>query len=580
VIVSVQALRDAGEIDALDEHFAHAMCRLVACEDELVGLAAALASRAPGAGHVCADLRRLVATPVADESGAPVEGLEWPEPEMWLDRIRASGLVDEGAPLHLDEGGNLYLRRYWTYQGDLIDALKRRAAEVLEPEDGAALQRRLDQLFEAGLQRDAAELAVRRRLAVISGGPGTGKTHTVARIVALLQDQAPEHIRVVLVAPTGKAAARLQESLREATAGLPDDLGADLQLRAQTIHRCLGWRPDAPTRFRHDRDRPLPADVVLCDEASMVDLPLMAKLVDAVPDHARLILLGDRDQLASVEAGAVLGDICRRDATETLPDVPIAGCLVHLEKSWRFAEAPGIGQLAAAINAGDSEEAMAILDGEDFEDVSLIEASDEDHPEELIGSALVDGYRPLCSARTPREALAALGRFRVLCAHRRGRFGVDAINQSVRAQLSREGLVRPQGEWFPGRPVMVTRNDYPLDLFNGDVGVTLEDEPGRLRVYFEGVDGQLRSFHPARLPPCDTVYAMTVHKSQGSEFDDILVLLPSRGSRILTRELVYTGITRARSRVRIIADRSVLDEAIGARVQRASGLRAALWGAT
>lgn len=573
MIPSLDQLRDAGTLDPLDVHFARTACRLADDEHDELLLAAALASRAPGHGHVCADLRRLVTSPPADGEGAPIEDAAWPALEPWLTRIRASKLVAKDGPLHLDERGNLYPRRYWSYQDDVSRALSARAAEQLEVADPARLATRLAELFDGGLQQRAAELAVTRRLSVISGGPGTGKTHTVARIVALLQDQATEHLRVVLVAPTGKAAARLQESLREATGKLPEDLREGLQLRATTIHRRLGWRPDAPTRFRHDRDRPLPADVVICDEASMVDLPLMAKLIDAVPPEARLILLGDRDQLASVEAGAVLGDICNGEG-----DAPIAACLVHLEKSWRFAEAPGIGELARAINAGDADDAAAILDDETHAEVSRIDAPEGAHPDALVGDAVVAGYLDFTRAREPADALNALNRYRVLCAHRKGRFGVEAMNRLIRGRLAATGAISGRGDWYVGRPVIVTRNDYQIELFNGDVGVTLEDADGRLRVHFEGLDGAVRSFHPARLPPCETVFAMTVHKSQGSEFDEVVLMLPTRGSRILTRELVYTGITRAKARATIVSDETVLADAIGARIQRASGLRSALWG--
>ncbi len=540
MIPSLETLREVGTLGPLDAHFARTVCRLAGDDDSDIVLAAALASRAPAHGHVCADLRRLVLTPPADGEGAPIEGAQWPEIEDWLDRLARSPLV--AGPLRLDGEGNLYLRRYWSYQADLLEALTTRATEEIPVAHQERLSERLDLLFDGGLQRRAAELAVRRRLCVISGGPGTGKTHTVARIVALLQNQADGHIRVVLVAPTGKAAARLQESLREATEKLPEELGAGLQLRATTIHRRLGWRPDAPTRFRHDRDRPLPADVVICDEASMVDLPLMAKLIDAVPPTARLILLGDRDQLASVEAGAVLGDICHGEG-----DPPISKCLVNLSKSWRFAEAPGIGALALAINAGDAADALAILASQESPEVSRIDAPEDARPDDLVGQAVLDGYRDYTRTTDPRTALAALNRFRVLCAHRRGRFGVEALNRLIRARLVGAGLLSPRGEWYAGRPVIVTRNDYQIELFNGDVGVTLRDPQGRLRVHFEGLDGTPRSFHPARLPPCETVFAMTVHKSQGSEFDEVILMLPTRGSRILTRELVYTGVTRAKS---------------------------------
>jgi exodeoxyribonuclease V alpha subunit len=350
----------------------------------------------------------------------------------------------------------------------------------------------------------------------------------------------------------------------------------------------------------------------------MVDLALMTKLVEAVPTAARLMLLGDRDQLASVEAGAILGDICNvggvatswsRDFSslvdEVTGDAPsaasgsdqvvplISDCIYHLTTSFRFGEESGIGALSRAINRGDSEDAMAYLATEDtehpehdrYDDLDWVVVSDDvtvdAKPEVVLGRRMFEGYRPyLVLLHDPVAALAQFDRFRVICAHRRGSYGVDALNELVRAQLAREGLVSSRGEWYEGRPVMISRNDYHLGLFNGDIGLTVaERDTGQLRVHFLTANGEAtRSFHPARLPAHETAFALTVHKSQGSEFDEVLFLLPRQISPIVSRELLYTGVTRARRRVTLVGSAAVIREAVDRRVRRASGLRAALWG--
>ena len=583
MIATAEALLQADWLSPLDAHFAHTMARLSGSSDPLVLLGAAVASRAPAHGHVCAELPQLVLSPILDDEDQPLD-MSWPDLDTWLSALRVSGLIsrpDRPAPLVMDEAGNLYLWRYWDYQRRMISALHARSGAAAQVDEGL-LAIGLDKLFrdaEPGdLQRAAAEMAVRRKLAVISGGPGTGKTTTVVKVMALVEEQLPEPARILLVAPTGKAAARMQESVQSQLAQLeaPRVVKAVLEeVEATTIHRRLGWRPSSPTRFRHGRDNPLQADLVIVDEASMVDLALMTKLVEAVRPQARLVLLGDRDQLASVEAGAILGDICAAPS-DTAQD--LAGSIVHLRRSWRFDDTSGIGNLARSVNAGDATRALEILDGGEHASVALLPSGPQSRPDQLLGDRLVQGYRRLAQARDPAQALAALSDFRVLCAHRRGRFGMEALNRLAREQLSRAGLIEGYGDWFHGRPVIVTRNDYGLGLFNGDTGVAMHDEEGRLRVWFEGSGGALRALHPARLPACESVYAMTVHKSQGSEFDRVLLLLPQQPSPILTRELVYTGLTRARSSVTVVSSAEVLRSAIEGRIQRSSGLRAALWG--
>jgi exodeoxyribonuclease V alpha subunit len=542
----------------------------------------------------------------------------------------------------LDGSDRLYLARYWRFEQDLAAALARRSTTWAPGVDRDRLAADLRRLFPAApsgpdWQRVAAALAVLRNLTVISGGPGTGKTRTVAAILALLAGQSGGRApRVGLAAPTGKAAARLAQSIRRVRAELPLDEAerAALPEEAATLHRLLGVVPGR-SGFRHDAGNPLHLDALVVDEASMVDLPLMARTVAALPAHARLVLLGDRDQLASVEAGAVLADICgpashpgySADVAGALqqvtgfevptatqgPAAAVADALVVLRRSYRFGEASGIGALAARVNAGDAAGALELLasagprgspcsppgPGEVVAPAPADPERGASAPSEsgrrpdlqfrpvleaeratLVGREVVPHFRALFEASGPGAALTALGRFRVLCALREGPWGVGALNALIERGLERSGLVPRERPWYPGRPVMVTRNDYALGLFNGDVGVLWPDPEagGQVRAFFEVPGGGLRRVPPARLPPHETVFAMTVHKSQGSELDEVLLVLPDRPSPVLTRELLYTAVTRARQRVQVWGNEAVLVAAVQARVRRASGLREALWG--
>lgn len=609
-----------GVLTRLDQQLAVALGRLVPGTADEVLLGAALASRAIRHGHVCADLTRLGELPlVAAERGTDEAPVELPAPEAWCEALRQSELVasevteQSPRPLVLDGSGRLYLYRYARYERRLAESIARRAARSMEV-DGKALGYGLRRLFclgdlpeEADRQRLAALIAALRSFAVISGGPGTGKTYTVAKILALLCELAlaagepPPRIR--LLAPTGKAAQRLGESIDAAlTSGaldVSDAVREAIPRTASTLHRALGYQPHTPTQFRHDSRDPLPADVVLVDEASMVDVALMAKLVDAVPDDARLILLGDKDQLASVEAGAILGDIygrrtddgfsaafareVERQVGEPLvvssahPEAGIQDCMIHLSYSFRYGEGSRLDEVARAIRADDADRVVQLLAGTE---PRWLRPLDESHDlEQVLGSMVVEAFAGLAAAAVP-EKLALLERFRILCVHRRTRFGVEAVNAFVEELLSRRGFLDAAGEWYDGRPIMVTTNDYALELFNGDVGVIGRAEgTGELLAFFPARDGAgLRSLPPARLPAHETVFAMTVHKSQGSEFERVALLLPEQASPLLTRELIYTGITRAKTRVDVCGSEGVLREAVGRRIERPSGLADALWG--
>ena len=609
-------LLDAGALGPFDVHFGRAVVRLAGGDDPLVVLGAAAASHATGAGHVCVDLPALAGTAVATQDEPGDDPPRWPTLEPWLEALRGSLAVGDGTrptPLVLDAAHRLYLTRYWRYEDDLARRLLARARERVDGVLEGLLADGLKRHFgppppgeKSDLQRLAAATAVLRRLAVVSGGPGTGKTATVVRILALLAEQAraaghpPPRVR--LAAPTGKAAARLSESIRDTLAGGgAGDAAADLPSQASTIHRLLCKRWDAPNRFVHDRDNPLPVEVVVIDETSMVDLALLAKLVQAVPGSARLLLLGDRDQLASVEAGSAMGDIgntgraidrtagfatrLARVTGQAVPGTPVerdAGglgdCVVQLVHSYRFGPDSGIGRLAAAVNQGEADEALALLRDPGLTDVLLVEVPDEASIEPRIVPWLQRGYADYLAAVGAAERLGALDHFRVLCAHRRGPGSVEAINALAEAEFSRAGALRPGPTWYPGRPVLLTRNDHPLGLFNGDVGVIATADGGGIEAVFAGVDGGTRALAPSRLPPHETLFATTVHRSQGSEIDEVLVVLPLRPSPILTRELLYTAITRARARVMICASEAAVRAAIGRCHRRTSGLRERLWG--
>jgi exodeoxyribonuclease V alpha subunit len=617
VIPDLEELRDRGFLSSLDLHFARALERLSGESRAEVLLAAALVSRQVAERHVCLDVGRPPA--LVDEEGRPLDDRAWPDARAWLESLRSSKLVEESAavrapeppPLVLDQGNRLYLRRYWDHQQRLASEISRRARETRPEVDLDVLREGLGRLFDPpsgngpDWQRVAALTAVLRSFCVISGGPGTGKTFTVAKILVLLAEQAlarNERLpRMTLVAPTGKAARRLSEALQRARRDLrsSDAAKQGIPEAASTIHRALGMGFGSIARFRRDEDNPLAADVVLVDEASMVDLALMARLVRAVPRRARLVLLGDKDQLASVEAGAVLGDVCntggtrsysaawveqvRRLSGDSLPIQPTAprqsgiwDSIVELTRSYRYGEESAIGRLARAINGGRADEALDAIAESGPGAVSLVEPGPEEGVVPAVGDWIVDRLAACLREPDARRRLAALECFRVLCAHRRGRFGVEALNGLVERSLVERGMLGEGGA--SGRLVLVSRNDYALRLYNGDVGL-MTDRDGASLALFLGENGAERWLSPSRLPAHETAFAMTVHKSQGSEFDDVVVLLPEEASPVLTRELLYTAVTRARRRVVLHGSRAVFRQAIERRVERMSGLRELLWGA-
>ena len=601
---TLELLYQKGLIDALDLEFARFMGELAGDSSRELLLGCALASRVVDQGDVCLDLDQaagqLLLRPELDRNAVFA-----PELGAWrraLQRSRVVGAPGELKPLVLDGRDRLYLYRYWNYENLLAAELRQRVGQIYEV-DEARLRDGLQRLFPSARQavdwqKVAAALAVLRGFSVISGGPGTGKTTTLAKILALLIEQGDGKApRIRLAAPTGKAAARMQEALlasKENLAGLlePAVLAA-IPTEASTLHRLLGPQPDG-VYFRHNQDNPLNLDVLVIDEASMVDLALMTKTVWALPPQARLILLGDKDQLSSVEAGTVLGELCAQvggysssfagrlsaltgeavepaaTASPLLPDATVL-----LQHSYRFSGDSGIGRLAEAVNRGD-EAAIKALHRQNLSDVCWYMAPPEAAEQDLL-EWMLTGYKPYLQQVHEQasvvEIFAAFQDYQVLCPQRVGPTGVEQLNELVETVLKAR-LRRSHSEWYPGRPIMITRNDYQLRLFNGDIGITLPDPDNeeRLRVYFQGSDGVVRSFPITRLPAYEPVFAMTIHKSQGSEFDEVLLVLPLEDSRVLTRELIYTGITRAKQKLAVWGSLDILLQAVRRPIQRSSGL--------
>lgn len=558
--------------------------------------AAEAVSLATGAGHTCTHLDSAF----ADENTAQVR-----------ERLLASGVVTTPASLHalplvLDDDGRIYLHRYFDYERRLADRLLAAARNPPSEHAPDAIER-LAELFAPPIgspapcpdwQRVAAALALSRRLTVISGGPGTGKTTTVVNVLACLIEQQPG-CRIALAAPTGKAAARMMEAVSARASTLPDAVRDRLPVEAQTIHRLLGVTPRGDG-FRHHTGNRLPIDVLIVDEASMLDLALATHLLEAVPDQARIILLGDKDQLAAVEAGAVFAEVsadpsldeATRAEVATLCGVdpavirlpltevrtPLSNTTVWFTETHRFAKDSEIGALAQAINAGDPAAVTALLRANTDGSLRWL---DDDH---RLMAHVREGYAAFVDALcTHTDDIAAVIRafdsFRVLCAVRDGTRGVQTLNQHcellVRTTIA--GLPSPPaGPWYPGRPVMVLRNDYIVKLFNGDVGIALPDEHGDLQVFFPRPDNTFRAVAPARLPEHETAFAITVHKSQGSEFDRVVVVLPEHHSAVATRELLYTAATRARRQVTLCGSAAALERAVSTPTRRHSGLVARL----
>ena len=570
--------KTATPLTGLDLAFARMMQGLQASNDERHLWLAALASHQWGQGHACLDLQNWP-TQAADLLAWPAAALQAIPPQLPEALASLPWARGSHSPLVAHEQ-RLYLRRAWDAEQSIRQCLM--ALQGLTPATPPNWQQHLDALFEPDpqdMQRAACAHAVQHTVTLITGGPGTGKTTTVVKLLRLLQATSAAPLRILLTAPTGKAAARLAQAISQARSGLPDEEAAALPHAAHTLHKLL--QPQRNASGLSDASQTLDADVVVVDEASMIDLELMARLLSALPLHARLVLLGDKDQLASVEAGAVMAQLCQAPW--------LAQHTMALVKSHRFDAEQGIGPWARAANAGDSPRLQALWaqapeaclpDGVAVSRISRIHSHDID-----ILQCLRDAWMPWLRLLEPHlhglacedaQALALLSGFAavgVLCALREGPWGVNAFN----AQLQR-ALGFADAPWFVGRAVVVRRNDYALGLMNGDTGVCLPrmvDGVARLRVAFADGQGGVRWLVPGRLAAVDTVFAMTVHQSQGSEFDQVLLVLPDQPAPLLTRELVYTGMTRARQQLCVWApDPSLFVAACERTVRRSGGLAA------
>ncbi|MFI3156860.1 MAG: exodeoxyribonuclease V subunit alpha [Methylococcaceae bacterium] len=489
--------------------------------------------------------------------------------------LLASGLVETNPidqantlPLIIEQN-RLYLHRYWNYENRLATQIKSmiQAENPVEKLD-TMLDRYFGKAVESDDQREAAKMAVHQSFSIITGGPGTGKTFTVVKILALLQELAEQALVIALAAPTGKAAMRLQESIGLSKAKLPcsEVIKSRIPETVTTLHRLLGAMPPSPY-FRHNADKPLIYDLVVVDEASMVDLALMSKLLDALKPGARLILLGDKDQLASVESGAVLADLAGAESLQNN--------VYTLKKSHRFGGA--IKELAEAVNLQQDELARQILSNGNDEAVQRLDA-------DLIGyiAAQQADYLQLIKAGAEFEPVyQAFSRFQVLCSNRQGKNSVADVNHRVEQKLAEQKRIDLSGLWYPGRPVMVTQNNPALHLYNGDIGICMADKvgtglvadpAGKLMVFFQRADGSIKKYLPARVPHCETVFAMTIHKSQGSEFEEVLIVLPEAINPVLTKELLYTAITRAKKTVKLLAGEAVFTAAVRQKIERVTGL--------
>jgi len=610
----------AGILHEAEIQVAGVVARTVPDTSSEVLLATALCVRALQLGHVCVVLNEVADTvafetqgeqAIPDDDAVPslaVADLAWPDPAHWAKSLAASaavtvrdpvsgeatGTVDTGLirPLVFD-GERVYLERYWRYErqvGDLLVNQSDSSADHGEtPEQNQAVNTVLDQFFgvedpqHLDLQRLGAQVALTRRITVLAGGPGTGKTHTVARLLAALNQLAVNEgrpLQVALAAPTGKAAARMTEAVHQAIASADMDEATAQPLLANeagTIHRLLGYRDGVS--FRHDRTNPLPHDVVVVDETSMVALPLMARLLDALRHDARVVLVGDPFQLASVEAGAVLGDVVGPTIhADADVDGPLADSIVVLQRVHRFAADSAIAALADAVRSGNADQAIDVLNDQGSDDVQWIDPADRKSLSQLR-QMVVSGAVAVATAAREGEAADALGRavdLKVLCGTRFGPLGSYAWRDHLERQLPNlvQGLSTDR-DYYIGRPVIITRNDYITGVFNGDTGIVVQHND-RTVVAMPGPDG-IRLVLPSQLSAVETWWAMTIHKSQGSEFAHAIVSLPDANSRVLTRELLYTGITRGKKQVTVVATEASLRQAINSPVSRASGLRNRLW---
>lgn len=557
--MSPAELRSLGLIELMDVELARALTRMAGTDDPDVALAVALTSRHVRRGHTCLPLDATTGElwpHGALESGA------LPGAARWKEALERSSLLDDG-PMVLDERGRLYLRRYWELERDVADNLAQRAQQPSRPSDGDWLTPTLDRLFPEGgdsPRKQAACNALGHRVSLLCGGPGTGKTTTVASIVAMLVErelrETGNRPEVMLLAPTGKAAARLGEAVLGAKERIdaPEQVLASIPTEASTVHRALGMERQG-MRFRRSAALPLRADIIVLDEASMIDLALMRQLLDATPMGATLLIVGDPDQLTSVEAGSVL-----RDLVEASRQTWWRGRVTHLSKTWRYDASQPLGRLVSAIREGDAAAAELLLTGHDGSDVVW-------EPLEALPAALDRAaiyWAETCRATEPTLHFERRSHYVMLTPFRRGPIGTAKLGSAVQARL------RVSGNEPSATPIIIEENSHELRVFNGDFAMLMETDTPTAVVQSDS--GEMREIAEARLPRYSEAFALSVHKSQGSEFDEVLIVLPEEDAPLLTRELLYTAVSRTRQRVRIVGPKAVLLAALQRRARRDSGL--------
>jgi len=586
-------------------HFTRFICKLAKNDAPLLVHAVKYACSAVQNGHVCADLAIGNGNYPAlfDE---PDDVFSVPDTLKWTDFLKSTSVVGapgDYRPLIL-EGSRLYLQKYWHYEKTLSESILNRAKSIKIPDEPEKLASIIRRIFPVdnntkGSIAISPIVAALKNILVMSGGPGAGKTTLAVKILAMLIEYAgPEKCRIALTAPTGKAAARLKQAIKQACAkiDIPESVKTSLQIEACTIHRLLGVSSDG--RFKYNDLNKLPYNIIVMDEASMTDIALFTKFISAVPHDARIILCGDKDQLASIDPGMVFCDICDNGekhlntpefssvVSSIFPEIhveadksvqPLADSISVLKTNFRFNNNSGIGTISNLIKNGDAQKSWKILEKNELKDIVLRNVASLDELPTMLYSLIVKHYSRYYAQTDPVKVFEIFNEFRVLCAIRNGPLGVEGINSVIERILINEGLIRSDSPWYPGRPVMIIANDYNAGLFNGDVGITLRDGSGT-KVFFPGLNpDEIRAFSPRQLPPHQTVHAMTVHKSQGSEFGHVLLILPSVFTRGLSRELVYTGITRARSLCELWCNRDIFVKAIENPTIRMSGLREKLW---
>ncbi len=614
--ISIDELKKTRSFSDIDIHLAEFLSSNGGESSPLFHLVIMMLSSRLSSGDVCLSLGDIEGKSLSyffgdDETGLNREIVIPGKTEMLdtLGKSKAVGHEGDYLPLILDSEDKLYFQKYYTFENSLASYIKNLAESKIVPDEISIVKETFSLLFpqvegETDWQSVAAYSALSGGITVISGGPGTGKTSTVVKILALLAElriKTGRDISISLAAPTGKAAARLREAVNSAIETLPvgDDVKRLIPAETFTIHRLLGSIRNSH-EFRHNSANPLAHDVVVVDECSMGDMALMCRLVQAVKPGAQLILLGDKDQLSSVEGGAVFGDLCGSAEGIYTEDFPVQGSklfginfsdsdikntdaskmndsLIVLKKSYRFSGRSGIGILADLIKKGDASAAIDILGDESYPDVKF---SGGNTPEKIgdiyksSASSIISGLD--CS--TEKKIAELIGKFSILTAVRRGPLGAEGMNSMAESVLFRLGVITSSEKFYNGRPVMISRNDYSLSLFNGDIGIT--SNTGTVEVVFPGNDGEPRVVHPSRLPEHETAFAMTIHKSQGSEFNNVLVVMPDKWNMVMTRELLYTAVTRARNGVVIAAAPDIIREMIVTPTQRMSGLKRKLWGTT